>query len=159
MTHPSGDSGSVLAGNVLVTGGTGFVGRALLRRADRERWPVQVVITSRSAENLARVRERFPGVRGLLADLTRPEGAEALRRALEEERIDTVIHAAAVKSVPDAERDVRVAIELNVTGSERVARAAIAREVGFSDQSHFSRTFKRSTGMTPAAFRDLFSEN
>lgn len=37
--------------------------------------------------------------------------------------------------------------------------ASIAREVGFSDQSHFSRTFKRATGMTPGAFRALFSDN
>ncbi|MGH7557210.1 MAG: AraC family transcriptional regulator [Gemmatimonadota bacterium] len=37
--------------------------------------------------------------------------------------------------------------------------ASIARETGFSDQSHFSRTFKNVTGMTPGAFRDLVSEN
>jgi UDP-glucose 4-epimerase len=55
---------------------------------------------------------------------------EALRRALGEERVGTVIHAAAVKSIPDAERCVRGAVELNVTGSERVARAAIESGAG-----------------------------
>jgi AraC family transcriptional regulator len=31
--------------------------------------------------------------------------------------------------------------------------AEIALTVGFADQSHFSRTFKRLTGLTPAAYR------
>jgi AraC family transcriptional regulator len=31
--------------------------------------------------------------------------------------------------------------------------AGIALAAGFSDQSHFNRTFKRRTGMTPATFR------
>jgi FlaA1/EpsC-like NDP-sugar epimerase len=125
MTGVGSAPSAALAGTVLVTGGAGFIGRALLRRAARESWPARLVITSREPANLERVLARFPGVRGVVADLARPDGTDALRRALEDERIDTVIHAAAVKSVPDAERDVRAAIELNVSGSERVARAAI----------------------------------
>ena len=38
-----------------------------------------------------------------------------------------------------------------VTTDEPLAGIALA--AGFSDQSHFSRTFKRQTGMTPATFR------
>lgn len=34
--------------------------------------------------------------------------------------------------------------------------AAIGSAAGFSDQSHFSRTFKRHTGLTPAEFRAEF---
>jgi AraC family transcriptional regulator len=36
--------------------------------------------------------------------------------------------------------------------------AAIAAGAGFSDQSHFSRTFKRLSGMTPASFRASFRD-
>lgn len=34
--------------------------------------------------------------------------------------------------------------------------AEIALMVGYSDQSHFSRTFKQATGMTPAKYRSTF---
>jgi len=40
--------------------------------------------------------------------------------------------------------------------SSAIPLAQIAAEVGFSDQSHFSRTFKRVTGMTPAQYRTIF---
>jgi AraC family transcriptional regulator len=35
--------------------------------------------------------------------------------------------------------------------------AAIASSAGFSDQSHFSRIFKRHMGMTPAEYRTIFA--
>jgi UDP-N-acetylglucosamine 4,6-dehydratase/5-epimerase len=130
VTTPDVSPQGSLEGTVLVTGGTGFVGRALLRRAAREAWPARIVVTSRNVGTLERIRARFPGVGGVVADLARHEGQEVLGRALRAERVDTVIHAAAVKSIPDAERDVRAAIELNVIGSDAVARAAIEAGVG-----------------------------
>ncbi len=33
----------------------------------------------------------------------------------------------------------------------------IAFDAGFADQSHFTNTFRRLVGMTPAAFRRRFS--
>jgi FlaA1/EpsC-like NDP-sugar epimerase len=151
---------TALEGTVLVTGGTGFIGRALLRRAARERWSARLLVTSRDADNLARVLARFPGVRGVVADLAQAGGVEALRRALDSERVDTVIHAAAVKSVPDAERDVHAAIELNVVGSERVARAAadagVAVVVGVSSDKACAPA--GVYGLTKALMERTFAE-
>jgi AraC family transcriptional regulator len=42
-----------------------------------------------------------------------------------------------------------------ITGSEQPF-VEVASNAGFSDQSHFSRTFKRMMGMTPAQYRELF---
>jgi len=40
------------------------------------------------------------------------------------------------------------------TGDEGIS--AIALRAGFADQSHFTRTFKRHTGLTPQAYRRTF---
>ena len=37
------------------------------------------------------------------------------------------------------------------------ALATIALTAGFSDQSHFSRVFKRQTGVSPAVYRESFA--
>ena len=56
-------------------------------------------------------------------------------------------------------RRLRVDLASRRLAKPGISLASIAREAGFSDQSHFSRTFKRLTGMTPGAFRTLMSEN
>jgi len=43
--------------------------------------------------------------------------------------------------------------------SSDISLAAIASDAGFSDQSHFSRTFKRFMDMTPAQYRRAFSRS
>ena len=58
--------------------------------------------------------------------------------------------------IGDYMRQLRVSYasrELATSGSSLVE---IGNASGFADQSHFSRTFKQFTGMTPARYRSLF---
>ena len=60
-------------------------------------------------------------------------------------------------TVGDYIRDVRInyAQERMLNTDEPLVQIALA--AGFADQTHFSRSFKRATGMTPTEFRRLFA--
>jgi AraC family transcriptional regulator len=42
-----------------------------------------------------------------------------------------------------------------LVSTTNIALAEIAMTCGFSDQSHFSATFRRQVGLTPARFRQM----
>lgn len=116
----------MLEGNVLVTGGAGFLGRALLARAEREEWDARFTILSRDDAKHAEVQKRWPQVATILADVgTMPVD----RMALLMQGFDTVIHAAASKYVDRSEHSAWDTIQTNVEGSRRVAEAAIRARV------------------------------
>ena len=50
-------------------------------------------------------------------------------------------------------RRLRIERAIEELRSTDKALADVAGDAGFSDQSHFSRTFKLSTGMTPGQYR------
>lgn len=61
-------------------------------------------------------------------------------------------------TVGDYIREVRIQFARTrmLTSNESLVEIALA--AGFADQTHFSRSFKRVTGMTPTDFRMLFAE-
>jgi len=56
-------------------------------------------------------------------------------------------------SVGEYIRRIRIERAKSLLTSTDNTLAAIAQEIGFSDEPHFSRTFKRMIGMTPGRFR------
>jgi UDP-N-acetylglucosamine 4,6-dehydratase len=107
-----------ITGVVLVTGGTGSLGRALIGRAEDEGWDARFVVYSRDEAKQAAMREQHPAVTYVLGDV---RDADSLTAALR--GIDVVVHAAAYKRVPEAERQPIICADANVTGSANVVNA------------------------------------
>jgi UDP-N-acetylglucosamine 4,6-dehydratase len=120
-----------LRGTVLVTGGSGSLGHAILARATAEAWDALFIVYSRDEVKQASMREQYPDVRYVLGDVRDGETLGAAMRG-----VDVVIHAAAYKRVPEAERETMACVTANVVGSMTVVREAlrigIPRVIGIS---------------------------
>jgi UDP-N-acetylglucosamine 4,6-dehydratase len=100
------------------------LGRAIIRRATRENWPCQFTVFSRDETKQWELRRRYPTVRCVLGDVA--AGVGDLLSVMHETEPRTVIHAAAVKYIPEAEWNVWETIRINITGSTNVAIAALS---------------------------------
>ena len=115
---------------VLITGGTGSLGKALIPRLLTEAAGIErLVVFSRDELKQWELRERyptsdFPQLRFFLGDI---RSYDRLKRALE--GIDTVIHAAALKQVPTAEYNPIEYINTNVLGAENLVQACLDTNV------------------------------
>lgn len=108
---------------ILITGGTGFLGRRLGAALKRD-W--EVVLTGRNHKQNQMAQE-LTGCPVLALDVT---NRESVRDVFTEVRPDVVIHAAASKYVDIAERQPMECLDVNVVGSQNVARVAIDKGVG-----------------------------
>jgi UDP-N-acetylglucosamine 4,6-dehydratase len=107
---------------ILVTGGTGFLGRNLgLALKDR----YDVVLTGRNNKQNMHAGE-VTGCAVLPMDVA---NIEAVRDTFVEVKPDVVIHAAATKFVDLAEKQPMECVDVNVTGSQNIARVSIEKGV------------------------------
>lgn len=116
--------------SILVTGGTGSFGKKFVGTI-LEKFPniKRLVIYSRDELKqfeMAQVfpQSKYPGIRYFIGDV---RDRQRLTRAFE--RIDIVIHAAALKQVPTAEYNPMECIRTNVLGAENVIEAALSTDV------------------------------
>lgn len=116
-----------LAGkSILITGGTGTFGRAMVKHLLANPRIRRIVVFSRDEYKQSEMRREFPDTRLLffLGDIRDPV---RLHRAFNQ--IDIVIHAAALKQVPALEYNPSEAIETNIVGTKNVLDAAHDRNV------------------------------
>jgi UDP-N-acetylglucosamine 4,6-dehydratase len=114
---------------LLITGGTGSLGRKLTRIVLERTHSTVVVIYSRDEFKQFEMQQEFTGpnrhrLRFFLGDV-RDEAR--LRRALD--GVDYVIHASALKQVPAAEYNPFEFVKTNILGAENVINACIDRGV------------------------------
>lgn len=108
---------------MLVTGGSGFLGRKL---ATALRDAHEITLCGRNNKQNAFAAE-VTGCDVLPMDVTR---TESVRDVVVEVRPDVVVHAAATKFVDLAERHPMECVDVNVLGSQNVARVSIEQGVG-----------------------------
>lgn len=114
----------MLYGKVFLTGGSGYLGRAIMRRAMREDWPCSFTVYSRDELKQAQCRRKYPAARYLLGDVRDTE-----RLALAMTGHDLVVHTAALKYVPEGEYNVSECLSVNVGGTQSVISAARLADV------------------------------
>lgn len=110
---------------VLVTGGAGSVGHALAE-AFVQTGDIKHVVVSRNEAAQFALKQRFPNIETVLGDI---KDEETLERAFLMHKPDVVIHAAAVKVVPVAEKEMLNTFETNAMGTYHVARMCMKHGV------------------------------
>lgn len=113
-----------LSGNILITGGTGTLGRAIVRAAIAEQWDCRITIYSRSEYRQAVMRAEYPQLRYILGDV---RDYERLQAAVAGH--DAVLHAAAMKRLPECEAQPAECMETNVVGTDNVINACMLGNV------------------------------
>lgn len=111
---------------VLVTGGTGSLGQALVEEILRHNPEVVRIFSRDEAKQFDMQQElgKHKNVRFLLGDV---RDSERLRRAME--GITTVFHTAALKQVPSSEYNPFEAVKTNIFGTQNMIEAALEHNV------------------------------
>jgi len=115
--------------SILITGGTGSLGNALVKRLIREYKPSRLIIFSRDEVKQLEMRKIFPEekykfMRYFLGDV---RDALRVREALR--GVDYVVHAAALKQVPSGEYNPIEIIKTNIYGAQNIIEGCIANDI------------------------------
>jgi len=106
---------------VLITGGTGTVGKSLVKQNNNE-----YISISRNEENITDLKREYPNVKCYVGNI---EDKSLLLRVFKEVKPDVVVHAAAMKHIDLMEQNPIAGCNVNVMGSLNVVEASIINDV------------------------------
>lgn len=106
--------------SVLVTGGAGTLGHALIERSIKQEWNAKITVFSTDTYKHHAIRRDFPFVNFIVGDI---RDYTTVRNAMT--GMDIVVHAAATKEIPTSEWNSIDTIDVNVNGSLNIANAAV----------------------------------
>lgn len=110
---------------LLITGGTGSFGNAVLKRfLDSEIREIRVFSRDEKKQDDMRKRYKDPKLKFYIGDVRDPRSVGSAMRG-----VDYCFHAAALKQVPSCEFHPMEAVRTNILGTENVLEAAIAARV------------------------------
>lgn len=110
--------------NVLVTGGTGSLGKALIKRL--KSLGSNIIVYSRDEGKQALIFGNDLDIVRVIGDV---RDYEKLNVTLQRHKVDYIIHTAALKRIDDMEFYPDECVKTNINGSENVARAALNNDV------------------------------
>tara|TARA_R110002020_G_scaffold172623_7_gene362988 strand:+ start:284 stop:1186 length:903 start_codon:yes stop_codon:yes gene_type:complete len=106
---------------VLITGGTGTVGKAVIKQNDNE-----YINVSRNEEKIAELKREYPQVKSYVGNI---EDKGLLLRVFKDVKPDVVVHAAAMKHIDLMETNPIAGCNINVMGSLNVVEASVINDV------------------------------
>ena len=106
---------------ILITGGTGTVGRALIKQNEHE-----YINVSRNEEKIAELKREHPEVKSYVGNI---EDKGLLLRVFKDVKPDVVVHSAAMKHIDLMEKNPIAGSNINVMGSLNVVEASIINDV------------------------------
>ena len=110
---------------LLITGGTGSFGNAVLRRfLETDVREIRIFSRDEKKQDDMRKRYQHPKLKFYLGDVRERSSVDAATAG-----VDYIFHAAALKQVPSCEFHPLEAVRTNVLGTENVLRSAIAAGV------------------------------
>ena len=115
--------------SILVTGGTGTFGRLFVNIILERYKPKKAIIFSRDELKQSEMAQEYSGTKNQSVRFFIGDIRDRDRLEIAMQKVDYVIHAAALKQIPIAEYNPMECINTNVIGAENVVRAAIGAGV------------------------------